>query len=73
MRYSRSIKGIKLIFKEDCIVYLFKVYYLLLNCEIVVVNIIEFMEDIEMVIIIGLNIGGKIVILKILGLIIVMV
>ncbi|HEG8762657.1 TPA: endonuclease MutS2 [Staphylococcus aureus] len=71
-RYSRSIKGTKPIFKEDRTVYLPKAYHPLLNRETVVANTIEFMEDIETVIITGPNTGGKTVTLKTLGLIIVM-
>ncbi|HCX3586391.1 TPA: endonuclease MutS2 [Staphylococcus aureus] len=71
-RYSRSVKGTKPIFKEDRTVYLPKAYHPLLNRETVVANTIEFMEDIETVIITGPNTGGKTVTLKTLGLIIVM-
>ncbi|HDR0083919.1 TPA: endonuclease MutS2 [Staphylococcus aureus] len=71
-RYSRSIKGTKPIFKEERTVYLPKAYHPLLNRETVVANTIEFMEDIETVIITGPNTGGKTVTLKTLGLIIVM-
>ncbi|NGB01809.1 endonuclease MutS2 [Staphylococcus aureus] len=71
-RYSRSIKGTKPIFKEDRTVYLPKAYHPLLNRETVVANTIEFMEDIETLIITGPNTGGKTVTLKTLGLIIVM-
>ncbi|HCW9553887.1 TPA: endonuclease MutS2 [Staphylococcus aureus] len=71
-RCSRSIKGTKPIFKEERTVYLPKAYHPLLNRETVVANTIEFMEDIETVIITGPNTGGKTVTLKTLGLIIVM-
>ena len=60
----RSIKGTKPIFKEDRTVYLPKAYHPLLNRETVVANTIEFMEDIETVIITGPNTGGKTVTLK---------
>lgn len=63
-RYSRSIKGTKPIFKEERTVYLPKAYHPLLNRETVVANTIEFMEDIETVIITGPNTGGKTVTLK---------
>ncbi|MDN8771554.1 endonuclease MutS2, partial [Staphylococcus aureus] len=63
-RYSRSIKGTKPIFKEERTVYLPKAYHPLLNSETVVANTIEFMEDIEKVIITGPNTVGKTVKLK---------
>ncbi len=63
-RYSRSIKGTKPIFKEERTVYLPKAYHPLLNRETVVANTIEFMEDIETVIITGPNTGGKTVTIK---------
>ncbi|PNZ13700.1 endonuclease MutS2 [Staphylococcus simiae] len=71
-RYGRTIKGTKPRFQQQRTVYLPKAYHPLLNRETVVANTIEFMEDIETVIITGPNTGGKTVTLKTLGLIIVM-
>lgn len=71
-RYGRTIKGTKPTFKEERTVYLPKAYHPLLDRDTVVANTIEFMDDIETVIITGPNTGGKTVTLKTLGLIIVM-
>lgn len=71
-RYARSIKGTKPTFYKKRTVYLPNAYHPLLNKDTVVANTIEFIDDIETVIITGPNTGGKTVTLKTLGLIIVM-
>ena len=71
-RYARSIKGTKPTFYNDRTVYLPNAYHPLLNKDTVVANTIEFVDDIETVIITGPNTGGKTVTLKTLGLIIIM-
>ena len=71
-RYARSIKGTKPTFKKERTVYLPNAFHPLLNKETVVANTIEFIDDVETVIITGPNTGGKTVTLKTLGLIIVM-
>ncbi|MCI2949885.1 MULTISPECIES: endonuclease MutS2 [Staphylococcus] len=71
-RYARSIKGTKPTFYKDRTVYLPNAYHPLLNKDTVVANTIEFVDDIETVIITGPNTGGKTVTLKTLGLIIIM-
>ncbi|WP_049417882.1 endonuclease MutS2 [Staphylococcus hominis] len=71
-RYARSIKGIKPTFYKERTVYLPNAYHPLLNKDTVVANTIEFIDDIDTVIITGPNTGGKTVTLKTLGLIIVM-
>ena len=71
-RYARSIKGTKPTFHKERTVYLPNAYHPLLDQNTVVVNTIEFIDDIETVIITGPNTGGKTVTLKTLGLIIVM-
>ena len=71
-RYARSIKGTKPTFYKERTVYLPNAYHPLLNRDTVVANTIEFIDDIETVIITGPNTGGKTVTLKTLGLIIVM-
>ena len=71
-RYARSIKGTKPTFYKERMVYLPNAYHPLLNKDTVVANTIEFIDDIETVIITGPNTGGKTVTLKTLGLIIVM-
>ncbi|WP_049335460.1 endonuclease MutS2 [Staphylococcus hominis] len=71
-RYARSIKGTKPTFYKERTVYLPNAYHPLLNKDTVVANTIEFIDDIETVIITGPNTGGKTVTLKTLGLIIVM-
>ncbi|MCT1925569.1 endonuclease MutS2 [Staphylococcus pasteuri] len=71
-RYARSIKGTKPTFHKDRTVYLPNAYHPLLDRNTVVANTIEFIDDIETVIITGPNTGGKTVTLKTLGLIIVM-
>lgn len=71
-RYARSIKGTKPTFYKDRTVYLPNAYHPLLNKDTVVANTIEFVDDIEIVIITGPNTGGKTVTLKTLGLIIIM-
>ncbi|NHX21760.1 endonuclease MutS2, partial [Escherichia coli] len=67
-----SIKGTKPTFYKDRTVYLPNAYHPLLNKDTVVANTIEFVDDIETVIITGPNTGGKTVTLKTLGLIIIM-
>ena len=59
-------------FKKERTVYLPNAFHPLLNKETVVANTIEFIDDVETVIITGPNTGGKTVTLKTLGLIIVM-
>ncbi|MGW9855726.1 DNA mismatch repair protein MutS2 [Staphylococcus hominis] len=71
-RYARTIKGTKPTFYKERTVYLPNAYHPLLNKDTVVPNTIEFIDDIETVIITGPNTGGKTVTLKTLGLIIVM-
>ena len=71
-RYARAIKGTKPTFHNERTVYLPNAYHPLLDHNTVVANTIEFVDDIETVIITGPNTGGKTVTLKILGLIIVM-
>ncbi|WP_367009897.1 endonuclease MutS2 [Staphylococcus capitis subsp. urealyticus] len=71
-RYARSIKGTKPTFKKERTVYLPNAFHPLLDKETVVSNTIEFIDDVETVIITGPNTGGKTVTLKTLGLIIVM-
>lgn len=71
-RYARSIKGTKPTFKKERTVYLPNASHPLLDKETVVANTIEFIDDVETVIITGPNTGGKTVTLKTLGLIIVM-
>lgn len=71
-RYARSIKGTKPTFKKERTVYLPNAFHPLLDKETVVANTIEFIDDVETVIITGPNTGGKTVTLKTLGLIIVM-
>ena len=63
-RYARSIKGTKPTFYKDRTVYLPNAYHPLLNKDTVVANTIEFVDDIETVIITGPNTGGKTVTLK---------
>ena len=70
-RYARSIKD-ETYFKKERTVYLPNAFHPLLNKETVVANTIEFIDDVETVIITGPNTGGKTVTLKTLGLIIVM-
>lgn len=71
-RYARAIKGTKPTFHKERTVYLPNAYHPLLDRYTVVANTIEFIDDIETVIITGPNTGGKTVTLKTLGLIIVM-
>ncbi|MDU2911780.1 MAG: endonuclease MutS2 [Staphylococcus warneri] len=71
-RYARAIKGTKPTFHNERTVYLPNAYHPLLDHNTVVANTIEFVDDIETVIITGPNTGGKTVTLKTLGLIIVM-
>lgn len=71
-RYARAIKGTKPTFHKERTVYLPNAYHPLLDQNTVVANTIEFVDDIETVIITGPNTGGKTVTLKTLGLIIVM-
>lgn len=71
-RYARAIKGTKPTFHKERTVYLPNAYHPLLDQNTVVANTIEFIDDIETVIITGPNTGGKTVTLKTLGLIIVM-
>ena len=71
-RYARAIKGTKPTFHKERTVYLPNAYHPLLDHNTVVANTIEFVDDIETVIITGPNTGGKTVTLKTLGLIIVM-
>lgn len=71
-RYARTIKGTKPTFKEDRTIYLPNAFHPLLDKDTVVANTIEFIDDVETVIITGPNTGGKTVTLKTLGLIIVM-
>ncbi|RIP33628.1 endonuclease MutS2 [Staphylococcus gallinarum] len=71
-RYAATIKGTKPEFTETRTVYLPKAFHPLLDKETVVANTIEFVDDIETVIITGPNTGGKTVTLKTLGLIIMM-
>ena len=71
-RYARTIKGTKPTFKEDRTIYLPNAFHPLLDKGTVVANTIEFIDDVETVIITGPNTGGKTVTLKTLGLIIVM-
>ncbi|MEW7869434.1 endonuclease MutS2 [Staphylococcus warneri] len=71
-RYARAIKGTKPTFHNERTVYLSNAYHPLLDHNTVVANTIEFVDDIETVIITGPNTGGKTVTLKTLGLIIVM-
>lgn len=71
-RYARSIKGTKPTFKKERTVYLPNAFHPLLDKETVVANTIEFIDDVETVIITGPNTGGKTVTLKTLGLIILM-
>ena len=71
-RYARAIKGTKPTFHKERTVYLPNAYHPLLDRNTVVANTIEFIDDIETVIITGPNTGGKTVTLKTLGLIIVM-
>ncbi|WP_447158541.1 endonuclease MutS2 [Staphylococcus sp. aM] len=71
-RYARAIKGTKPTFHNERTVYLPNAYHPLLDHITVVANTIEFVDDIETVIITGPNTGGKTVTLKTLGLIIVM-
>ncbi len=71
-RYARFIKGTKPTFHKERTVYLPNAYHPLLDQNTVVANTIEFIDDIETVIITGPNTGGKTVTLKTLGLIIVM-
>ncbi|PTU86657.1 endonuclease MutS2 [Staphylococcus pasteuri] len=71
-RYARDIKGTKPTFHKERTVYLPNAYHPLLDQNTVVANTIEFIDDIETVIITGPNTGGKTVTLKTLGLIIVM-
>ena len=71
-RYARAIKGTKPTFHKEGTVYLPNAYHPLLDHNTVVANTIEFVDDIETVIITGPNTGGKTVTLKTLGLIIVM-
>ena len=71
-RYALSIKGTKPTFKKERTVYLPNAFHPLLDKETVVANTIEFIDDVETVIITGPNTGGKTVTLKTLGLIIVM-
>ena len=71
-RYARAIKGTKPTFHKERTVYLSNAYHPLLDHNTVVANTIEFVDDIETVIITGPNTGGKTVTLKTLGLIIVM-
>lgn len=71
-RYARAMKGTKPTFHKERTVYLPNAYHPLLDHNTVVANTIEFVDDIETVIITGPNTGGKTVTLKTLGLIIVM-
>ncbi|MDH9138006.1 endonuclease MutS2 [Staphylococcus epidermidis] len=71
-RYAHTIKGTKPTFKEDRTIYLPNAFHPLLDKDTVVANTIEFIDDVETVIITGPNTGGKTVTLKTLGLIIVM-
>lgn len=71
-RYAHTIKGTKPTFKEDRTIYLPNTFHPLLDKDTVVANTIEFIDDVETVIITGPNTGGKTVTLKTLGLIIVM-
>lgn len=71
-RYASAIKGTKPTFHNERTVYLPNAYHPLLDHNTVVANTIEFVDDIETVIITGPNTGGKTVTLKTLGLIIVM-
>lgn len=71
-RYARAINGTKPTFHKERTVYLPNAYHPLLDQNTVVANTIEFVDDIETVIITGPNTGGKTVTLKTLGLIIVM-
>ena len=71
-RYARAIKGTKPTFHKERTVYLPNAYHPLLDHNTVVANTIEFVDDIETVIITGPNTGGKTITLKTLGLIIVM-
>lgn len=71
-RYARTIKGTKPTFKEERTIYLPNAFHPLLDKDTVVANTIEFIDDVETVIITGPNTGGKTVTLKTLGLIIVM-
>lgn len=71
-RYARSIKGTKPTFKKERTVYLPNAFHPLLDKDTVVANTIEFIDDVETVIITGPNTGGKTVTLKTLGLIILM-
>lgn len=73
VRYVKVVKVIKLIMNDNGFVCLKKVCYLLFLFDQVVVNDIEFGGDFLIIVIIGLNIGGKIVIFKMLGLLILMV
>ncbi|MDE4961377.1 endonuclease MutS2, partial [Francisella tularensis subsp. holarctica] len=58
-RYARSIKGTKPTFKKERTVYLPNAFHPLLDKETVVANTIEFIDDVETVIITGPNTGGK--------------
>lgn len=60
----RSIKGTKPTFKKERTVYLPNAFHPLLDKETVVSNTIEFIDDVETVIITGPNTGGKTVTLK---------
>ena len=60
---ARSIKGTKPTFKKRT-VYLPNAFHPLLDKETVVSNTIEFIDDVETVIITGPNTGGKTVTLK---------
>ncbi|MBL7572980.1 endonuclease MutS2 [Staphylococcus saccharolyticus] len=71
-RYAHTIKGTKPTFNKERTVYLPNAFHPLLERDTVVANTIEFIEDIETVIITGPNTGGKTVTLKTLGLIIIM-
>ncbi|MCU5745703.1 endonuclease MutS2 [Staphylococcus sp. SQ8-PEA] len=71
-RYAHKIKATKPEFTKDRSIYLPKAFHPLLDQETVVPNTIEFIDDIETVIITGPNTGGKTVTLKTLGLIIIM-
>ncbi|HAR6260103.1 TPA: endonuclease MutS2 [Staphylococcus pseudintermedius] len=71
-RYAAKIKGTKPTFAVERQVYLPKAFHPLLDRDTVVANTIEFESSIQTVIITGPNTGGKTVILKTLGLIILM-
>lgn len=67
------MRGIELILNEDKYLNIKNGRYLLLDKKKVVVNIIYLGRDFYILVIIGLNIGGKIVIIKIVGLFVFMI